>query len=100
VAEIRRIMVQNQPRHGSGDPISKKPNITKKKKKGLVEWLKVKTLSSNPNTQNPKRKNLLRNCSTNANLTPQLREKKMYTHQGTTYVTCGNIHDYYLLSQI
>jgi hypothetical protein len=33
-AEIRRIMVQNQPRHGSGDPISKKPIITKKKKKG------------------------------------------------------------------
>jgi hypothetical protein len=38
-AEIKRIMIQSQPQASSSkDPISKIPN--KKKKKGLVEWLK------------------------------------------------------------
>jgi hypothetical protein len=45
-AEIRRIMVQSQPR------ILKKP-ITKK---GLVEWLKVKALSLSPSTTKKKKK--------------------------------------------
>jgi hypothetical protein len=41
--EIRRVTVQAQPNaNSSGDSISKK---------GLVEWLKVKALSSNPSTQ-------------------------------------------------
>jgi hypothetical protein len=40
-AEIRKITVQNQPEQiVAQDPILKKPN-QKKKKKGLVEWLKV-----------------------------------------------------------
>jgi hypothetical protein len=48
-AEIRRIMVQSQPRQiVLGDPILKTP-ITKI---GLVEWLKVKALSSSPGTTN------------------------------------------------
>jgi hypothetical protein len=46
-AEIRRIEVGSQPgQNRSRDPISKKPFT----KKGLVEWLKVKALSSNPST--------------------------------------------------
>jgi hypothetical protein len=48
-AEIRRI----QPRaYSSQDPISKKPF-----KKRLVEWLKVKALSSSPSTAKNKQKN-------------------------------------------
>jgi hypothetical protein len=44
-AEIRRIVVRSQPwANSSQDPISKNPNT----KKGLVEWLKVKVLSSSP----------------------------------------------------
>jgi hypothetical protein len=46
-AEMRRMEVQSQPQANSlWDPILKKP-ITKK---GLVEWLKVQALSSNPST--------------------------------------------------
>jgi hypothetical protein len=46
-AEIRRITVQSQPRQiVPQDPILKKKNH----KKGLVEWLKVKALSSNSRT--------------------------------------------------
>jgi hypothetical protein len=46
-AELRRIEVQSQPRQiVSQDPISK---ITFTKI-GLVEWLKVKALSSSPST--------------------------------------------------
>jgi hypothetical protein len=41
-------MVQSQPRKIVQDSISKILNI----KKGLVEWLKVKALSSNPSTKN------------------------------------------------
>jgi hypothetical protein len=44
-AEIRKITFRSQPwANSSQDPILKKP-ITKKE---LVEWLKVKVLSSNP----------------------------------------------------
>jgi ribosomal protein S19E (S16A) len=39
----------------SPDPILKK-TLQKKKKKGLVEWLKVKALSSSPRTAKRKRK--------------------------------------------
>jgi hypothetical protein len=43
-AEIRRTSVQSQPHtSGSRDPISEIPII-----KGLVDWLKVKALSSRP----------------------------------------------------
>jgi hypothetical protein len=46
-AEITKIAVQSQPRQKSSqDPISKKPFT----KIGLVEWLKVEVLSSNPST--------------------------------------------------
>jgi hypothetical protein len=51
-AEIRRIAVQSQPGKIVGDPISKKP-ITKI---GLVEWLKMKALSSNPSTTKKKKR--------------------------------------------
>jgi hypothetical protein len=41
-------MVQGQPKENSlQDPTSKKKNHHQK---GLVEWLKVKALSSNPST--------------------------------------------------
>jgi hypothetical protein len=50
-AEIRRIEVQSQlGQRVLQDPILKNP-ITKI---GLVEWLKVKALSSNPNTKSKK----------------------------------------------
>jgi hypothetical protein len=46
-AEIKRITVQSQPRQiVLQDPISKKPFT----KKGMVEWIKVKALSSSPST--------------------------------------------------
>jgi hypothetical protein len=38
--------------NSSGDPISK--NLSQKKKKGLVEWFKVKDLSSSPSTTKKK----------------------------------------------
>jgi hypothetical protein len=43
--EIRRIVVQSQPGQSSQDPIQ-----TPFTKIGLVEWFKVKALSSNPST--------------------------------------------------
>jgi hypothetical protein len=50
-AEIRKSVVQSQPLASSSqDPISKKPS-----QKGLVEWLKMKALSSNPSTTKNKR---------------------------------------------
>jgi hypothetical protein len=49
-AGIRRILVQSQ----SGDTISK--NLSQKI--GLVEWLKVKALSSSPSTTKKKRKKI------------------------------------------
>jgi hypothetical protein len=49
-AEIRRVTVRSQPR--LQDPLSKIP-ITKI---GLVEWLKVKALSSSPSTAKKERK--------------------------------------------
>jgi hypothetical protein len=45
-AEIRRIMVQSQPRQIVCRTLSRKTLH----KKGLVEWLKVKALSSSPST--------------------------------------------------
>jgi hypothetical protein len=53
-AEIRRITVQSQPRaNSSQDPISKNPSQI-----GLVEWLKVKGLSSIPSTPHTQKKNI------------------------------------------
>jgi hypothetical protein len=43
-AEIRKIMVQSQPRKIVCEILSQKTHH----QKGLVEWLKVETLSSNP----------------------------------------------------
>jgi hypothetical protein len=43
-AEIRRIMVRRQPGQIVCKPLSQNTQHTK----GLVEWLKVKALSSNP----------------------------------------------------
>jgi hypothetical protein len=58
-AEIRRIMVQSQP----GQIVCK--TISQKKKKitktGLVEWLKVKALSSNSSTTKKKNGNRANN---------------------------------------
>jgi hypothetical protein len=58
--EIRRITVRSQPQaNSSQDPISKK-HITKKE---LVEWVKVKALSSNPSAaKNNKNKNKKKTC--------------------------------------
>jgi hypothetical protein len=50
-AEIRKIMVQSQPRQIVHKTLSQK-NRTQK---GLAEWLKVKALSSNPRTSKKKR---------------------------------------------
>jgi hypothetical protein len=46
-AEIRRIVVQSHPGQIVHKTLSQKKKITKI---GLVEWLKVKALSSNPST--------------------------------------------------
>jgi hypothetical protein len=46
-AEIRRIMVQSQPLQIVHETLSKK-NPSHTHTKGLVEWLKVKALSSKP----------------------------------------------------
>jgi hypothetical protein len=55
-AEIRRNTVQSQPRQiVPRDPISKKP-FTKKKKKRLMECLRVQALSSNPRIALKKKK--------------------------------------------
>jgi hypothetical protein len=45
-AEVRRIMVQSQPRQIVSEILSQKPFT----KIGLVQWLKVKALSSSPST--------------------------------------------------
>jgi hypothetical protein len=45
--EIRRIAVQSQPQQIVCETLSQKKRITKK---GLVEWLKVYALRSNPST--------------------------------------------------
>jgi hypothetical protein len=51
-AKIRRIMVRSQPMRIVPEILSqKKKKITKR---GLVEWLKVKVLSSNPSTKRKK----------------------------------------------
>jgi hypothetical protein len=53
-AEIRRIMVQSQPGQIVQETLSRK---TLSQKMGLVEWLKVKALSSSPSmTKTKKRK--------------------------------------------
>jgi hypothetical protein len=53
-AEIRRIAVQSQPGQIVGEALSQeKKKITEK---GLVEWLKVKALSSNSRTTKKKKK--------------------------------------------
>jgi hypothetical protein len=44
-AEIRRIMIQSQPRQIVCETLSRKKPLYKK---GLVEWLKVEALSSKP----------------------------------------------------
>jgi hypothetical protein len=46
-AEIKRIKVQSQPGQTVLKCLSRKKPITKK---GLVDWLKVKALSSSPST--------------------------------------------------
>jgi hypothetical protein len=54
-AEIRRIVVQSQPRQ-----IVRKTLYLENTshKKGLVEWLKVKALSSNPNSKKKKKNHM------------------------------------------
>jgi hypothetical protein len=51
-AEIRRITVQSQSRQIEGETLSEKNHH----KIGLVEWLKVKALSSNSSTAKKKKK--------------------------------------------
>jgi hypothetical protein len=51
-AAIRRIAVQRQ----SGQIVCKTLSRKKNHKKGLVEWLKVEALSSNPSTAKKKKK--------------------------------------------
>jgi hypothetical protein len=51
-AEIRRITVGSQPRQVVHETLSRNPT----QKIGLVEWLKVKALSSNLNYQREKNK--------------------------------------------
>jgi hypothetical protein len=51
-AEIRRPVVPSQPRQIFGSPYLEKPST----KIGLVEWLKVKALSSSPSTAKNKNK--------------------------------------------
>jgi hypothetical protein len=59
-AAIRRIMVQSQQWQIVQETLSQKKKPTTKNK-GLVEWLKVQALSSNPSTT---KKNPLGNLST------------------------------------
>jgi hypothetical protein len=49
-AEIWRSMVQSQTRQIILETLSQKTLHKKKKKIGLMEWLKVKALSSSPST--------------------------------------------------
>jgi hypothetical protein len=53
-ADIKRMVVQSQPRQTVCESLSGK-NPSQKKKK-LAEWLKVKTLSSSPSTTKKKKK--------------------------------------------
>jgi hypothetical protein len=54
-AEIRRIAVRSQTRQIVGETLSRKTLHTKKKKKiGLVEWLKMKALCSSPTSAKKK----------------------------------------------
>jgi hypothetical protein len=53
-AEVRRIMAQSQPKQTVCETLSQK-NLHKK---GLVEWLMVKTLSSSPSTAKKKKRNI------------------------------------------
>jgi hypothetical protein len=53
VAEIRKIVVQSQPRQIVLQTLSQKKTHHKN---GLIEWLKVKALSSNPSTTGKKKK--------------------------------------------
>jgi hypothetical protein len=55
-AEIRRIEVQSQP----GEIVHKTLSQKTLHIKGLVEWLKVKALSSNPSTAKKKKKKRIR----------------------------------------
>jgi hypothetical protein len=50
-AEIRRITARSQPGEIVPETLSRKTHH----KKGLVEWLKVKALSSNPSTTKKKK---------------------------------------------
>jgi hypothetical protein len=59
-AEIRRIAVGSQPGQIVHKTLAQK-TLHKKKKRGLVEWLKVKALSSIPSTE----KKLLNNSKGN-----------------------------------
>jgi hypothetical protein len=52
-AEIRRIAVRSQPGQIAQETLSRKKPITKK---GLVEWLKVKALSSSLSPAKKKKK--------------------------------------------
>jgi hypothetical protein len=52
-AEIRRIMVPSQPREIVLQTLSGKKNPSPKK--GLVEWLKVQALNTNPRTAKKKK---------------------------------------------
>jgi hypothetical protein len=51
-AEIRRIMVQSQPREIIHETLSRKPFT---KTIGLVAWPKVKVLNSSPSTEKKKK---------------------------------------------
>jgi hypothetical protein len=53
-AEIKRIKVQSQSRQRVHETYLEKTHH----KKGLVEWLKVKTLSSSPNTTHRQKKSI------------------------------------------
>jgi hypothetical protein len=55
-AEIRRIVVWSQPRQTVWETLSRKKRFTKI---GLVEWLKVQALSSNPSTAKKKKGHFL-----------------------------------------
>jgi hypothetical protein len=52
---MRRIAVRGQPGQIVCKPLSPKKPITKK---GLVQWLKVKAVSSSPSTAKKKKKSL------------------------------------------
>jgi hypothetical protein len=55
-AEIRRVAVQSQPRQIVYRTLSQKKKKKKKSQKGLVEWFKVKALSSSPSSAKTKNK--------------------------------------------